>query len=85
MLVKAGSGVMTSGVPDSAGVPLGCAEDTLTAEYNDLSSAERLFSQYPEEIAAVIVEPVAANMGVVPPKTDFSQGFATYVPRRERS
>jgi glutamate-1-semialdehyde 2,1-aminomutase len=75
MLVKAGSGVMTSGVPDSAGVPLGCAEDTLTAEYNDLSSAERLFSQYPEEIAAVIVEPVAANMGVVPPKDGFLTGL----------
>ena len=75
MLVKAGSGVMTSGVPDSAGVPIGCAEDTLTAEYNDLFSVERLFSQHSGEIAAVIIEPVAANMGVVLPKDGFLTGL----------
>ena len=71
MMVKAGSGVMTSGVPDSAGVPEGCAKDTLTAVYNDADSVRSLFSQFPGEIAAVIVEPVAANMGVVVPKEGF--------------
>lgn len=71
MLVKAGSGVMTAGVPDSAGVPNGCTEDTLTAIYNDFSSVEELFSQFGKEIAAVIIEPVAANMGVVLPENGF--------------
>ncbi|QNM05104.1 glutamate-1-semialdehyde 2,1-aminomutase [Qiania dongpingensis] len=71
MLVKAGSGVMTSGVPDSAGVPEGCARDTLTAVYNDMESVRTLFSECPGEIAAVIIEPVAANMGVVAPKEGF--------------
>ncbi len=71
MLVKAGSGVMTSGVPDSAGVPAGCAGDTLTAVYNDMESVGKLFSEHPGEIAAVIIEPVAANMGVVVPKSGF--------------
>ena len=75
MLVKAGSGVMTSGVPDSAGVPAGCAADTLTAVYNDLESVRMLFSQNPGEVAAVIVEPVAANMGVVVPEAGFLQGL----------
>jgi glutamate-1-semialdehyde 2,1-aminomutase len=65
MLVKAGSGLMTAGVPDSAGVPKGCVEDTLTAVYNDFSSVEALFEQNKGEIAALIIEPVAANMGVV--------------------
>ena len=71
MLVKAGSGVMTSGVPDSAGVPEGCAQDTLTAAYNDIESVERLFESFPGQVAAVIIEPVAANMGVVVPKEGF--------------
>lgn len=75
MLVKAGSGVMTSGVPDSAGVPKGCAQDTLTAVYNDIQSVEALFADHPQEIAAVIVEPVAANMGVVTPKEGFLQAL----------
>ena len=65
MLVKAGSGVMTAGIPDSAGVPAGCAQDTLTAIYNNIDSVRELFEAYPNEIAAVIIEPVAANMGVV--------------------
>ena len=64
---KAGSGVMTAGIPDSSGVPKGCTADTLSAVYNDLDSVEQLFQQYPKEIACVIVEPVAANMGVVVP------------------
>lgn len=75
MLVKAGSGVMTSGVPDSAGVPKGCAQDTLTAVYNDIQSVEALFADHPQEIAAVIVEPAAANMGVVTPKEGFLQAL----------
>lgn len=73
LLVKAGSGALTAGVPNSAGVPKGCTEDTLTAAYNHIEEAELLFQQYPNEIAAVIVEPVAANMGVVPPKDGFLQ------------
>lgn len=73
LLVKAGSGVMTAGVPDSAGVPKGCTADTLTANYNDVKSVEELFNQYGKEIAAVIIEPVAANMGVVLPKEGFLQ------------
>ncbi len=73
MLVKAGSGVMTAGVPDSAGVPEGCAQDTLTAVYNQIESVEKLFADHPDQVAAVIIEPVAANMGVVPPKKEFLQ------------
>ncbi|MDO4602536.1 MAG: glutamate-1-semialdehyde 2,1-aminomutase [Eubacteriales bacterium] len=75
MLVSAGSGVMTSGVPDSAGVPKGCTEDTMTAVYNDLSSVEELLSQADGQTAAVIVEPVGANMGVVLPKEGFLKGL----------
>jgi glutamate-1-semialdehyde 2,1-aminomutase len=73
MLVKAGSGVMTAGVPGSAGVPEGCAKDTLTARYNDIDSVKALFQENPESVAAVIIEPVAANMGVVVPKDGFLQ------------
>lgn len=75
MLVSAGSGVMTSGMPDSAGVTKGCTEDTISAVYNDLSAMKELFASMGEEIAAVIVEPVAANMGVVPPKAGFLEGL----------
>ena len=75
MLVAAGSGVMTAGVPDSAGVPAGCAQDTLTATYNDLGSVHALFDENPGQIAAVIVEPVAANMGVVLPAPGFLEGL----------
>lgn len=75
MLVSAGSGVMTSGVPDSAGVPEGCTEDTMTAVYNDLSSVETLLLQAEGQTAAVIVEPVGANMGVVLPKEGFLKGL----------
>ena len=75
MLVKAGSGLMTAGVPSSLGVPKKAAEDTLTAEYNDLLSVEKLFSENPGQIAAVIVEPVAANMGVVLPEKGFLEGL----------
>lgn len=75
MLVKAGSGVMTSGVPDSAGVPAGCTEDTLSAIYNDLESVKALFQEMGKDIAAIIVEPVGANMGVVPPSEGFLKGL----------
>ncbi len=75
LLVSAGSGLMTAGVPGSAGVPEGAVRDTLTANYNDLVSVERLFSENPDEIACVIVEPVAANMGVVEPKPGFLEGL----------
>ena len=75
MLVKAGSGVMTQGIPGSAGVPAGCTKDTLTAVYNDLDSVRLLFESNRDEIAAVIVEPVGANMGVVLPTDGFLEGL----------
>ena len=75
MLVKAGSGVMTQGIPGSSGVPQGCTKDTLTAAYNDLDSVRALFEANSGEIAAVIVEPVGANMGVVLPEPGFLEGL----------
>lgn len=75
MLVSAGSGVMTSGVPDSAGVPKGCTQDTMIAVYNDLDSVEKLLTESNDQTAAVIVEPVGANMGVVPPADGFLEGL----------
>ena len=75
MLVSAGSGVMTSGVPDCAGDPKGCTEDTMTAVYNDLDSVRALMEQADGQTAAVIVEAVGANMGVVPPKKGFLEGL----------
>lgn len=71
LLVKAGSGALTQAVPDSLGIPSGYTENTLVAEYNDEASVEALFAEYGEDIAAIIVEPVAANMGVVLPKEHF--------------
>ena len=75
LLVQAGSGVATLGLPDSPGVPAAVAQDTLVARYNDLQSVEVLFERYPGQIAAVIVEPVAGNMGVVPPAEGFLPGL----------
>ncbi len=75
LLVQAGSGVVTLGLPDSPGVPPATVQDTLVARYNDLDSVESLFEQFPEEIATVIVEPVAGNMGVVPPVPGFLEGL----------
>ena len=77
MLVKAGSSAIAGGCPDSAGVPEGTAKDTLTAQYNDLNSVSRLFQENPDRIACVIVEPVAANMGVVGPDSGFLEGLRT--------
>jgi glutamate-1-semialdehyde 2,1-aminomutase len=74
-LVKAGSGAMTLGVPDSPGVPAAVAAGTLTATFNDLGSVERLFRDNADRIAAVIVEPVVGNMGCVPPEPGFLQGL----------
>ena len=71
LLVKAGSAALTTSVPDSAGVPADYTKNTLVAEYNNKESVKALFEANPKEIAAIIVEPVAANMGVVPPKDDF--------------
>lgn len=71
LLVKAGSGALTQSVPDSLGVPVDYTRNTLIAEYNDIASVETLFSEYGNDIAAIIVEPVAANMGVVLPEKHF--------------
>ena len=75
LLVKAGSGAITFGVPDSLGVPADLAKHTLTLPYNDIGAVRALFAARGKEIAAVIVEPVAGNMGVVPPQPDFLAGL----------
>ncbi len=75
LLVKAGSGVATLSLPDSAGVPASVARETLTARYNDLPSVQKLFDRYDKQIAAVIVEPVCGNMGVIPPDQNFLAGL----------
>ena len=82
LLVAAGSGAMTTGVPSSAGVPARTAETTLVANYNDLASVEALFAEHPGEVAAVILEPVVGNMGVVVPTPAFLDGLRT-ITRRE--
>ena len=74
-LVQAGSGAMTLGVPTSPGVPTAVAADTLLARYNDLTSVERLVEAHRDRIAALIVEPIAGNMGVVPPRDGFLEGL----------
>ena len=74
-LIQAGSGAMTFGSPSSPGVTEGTAKDTLLAAYNKLEEVEALFHEYPEEIAAVIIEPVAGNMGCIPPAEGFLEGL----------
>jgi len=75
LLVRAGSGAATFGVPDSAGVPEAVAHQTLIANFNDLSSVEDRFKAHPQDIAAVIIEPIVGNMGVIPPEKNFLQGL----------
>ena len=75
LLVKAGSGALTFGVPSSPGIPADYAKHTLTADYNDLISVAEAFKQYPEDIACIIVEPVAGNMNCIPPVDGFLQGL----------
>jgi len=74
-LIQAGSGAVTFGTPNSPGVTKGTAQDTLLADYNNLDQIEVLFKANPNEIAAIIIEPVAGNMGCVPPKKDFLEGL----------
>ncbi len=74
-LIQAGSGAMTLALPDSPGVTEAAAADTLIARFNNLESVEKLFDEYPDGIAAIIVEPVPGNMGVIPPNTGFLQGL----------
>lgn len=75
LLVRAGSGIATLGLPDSPGVPNGYARETLTANYNDITSVQKHFSRNGENIAAIIVEPVCGNMGVIPPQPGFLQSL----------
>lgn len=75
LLIKAGSGIATLGLPDSPGVPESVASNTIAVPYNDLESVQLAFERFGEEIAAVIVEPVAGNMGVVPPQEGFLEGL----------
>jgi glutamate-1-semialdehyde 2,1-aminomutase len=82
LLVQAGSGVATLGLPDSPGVPSAVASDTLVANFNDLESVEALFKKYPDQIAGIIVEPVAGNMGVVPPQAGFLEGLRSITERK---
>ncbi len=80
-LVQAGSGALTLGVPTSPGVPASVAENTLTADFNEMRSVEELAEKFPDQIAAVIVEPVVGNMGVVPPRGGFLEGLRTICDR----
>jgi glutamate-1-semialdehyde 2,1-aminomutase len=75
LLVKAGSGVLTLGIPSTPGIPASITEHTLTADFNNLEQVEQLFVAYPDDIAAIILEPVAGNMGFVLPKPEFLEGL----------
>jgi glutamate-1-semialdehyde 2,1-aminomutase len=75
LLAKAGSGVVSFGLPDSQGVPVAVTQHTLTVPYNNLAAVEEIFAQYPNDIAAVMVEPIAGNMGVVLPQPEFLPGL----------
>ena len=80
-LVQAGSGATTLGVPTSPGVSRAVAADTLVARYNDLGSVDRLFRAHRNQVAALIVEPLAGNMGIVPPAAGFLEGLRTLCDR----
>ncbi|MDG2492647.1 MAG: glutamate-1-semialdehyde 2,1-aminomutase [Flavobacteriaceae bacterium] len=80
-LIQAGSGAITFGAPNSPGVTQGTAKDTLLAQYNDLESVEGVFEQYPNEVAAIIIEPVAGNMGCIPPNKGFLEGLRSLCDR----
>jgi glutamate-1-semialdehyde 2,1-aminomutase len=75
LLVNSGSGLATLGISESPGVPVNYAQNTLVARYNDIESVKQLFHSYPKDIAAIIIEPVAANMGVVLPRPGFLKGL----------
>ncbi|MDI1352162.1 MAG: glutamate-1-semialdehyde 2,1-aminomutase, partial [bacterium] len=75
LLVKAGSGLLTLGIPSTPGIPASITEHTLTADYNNLDQVAQLFEKYPNEIATVILEPIAGNMGFIMPKPDFLKGL----------
>ncbi|WP_199741715.1 glutamate-1-semialdehyde 2,1-aminomutase [Legionella sp. km535] len=75
LLVKAGSGLLTLGIPSTPGIPASITEHTLTADFNNLEQVEQLFEKYPNEIATIILEPVAGNMGFILPKPGFLQGL----------
>lgn len=75
LLAKAGSGAMTLALPDSAGVPPAVTQNTIILPYNDLAAVEKVFAEKPEEIAGIIIEPVAGNMGVIVPSTEYLQGL----------
>ncbi len=81
LLVKAGSGLATLGIPASAGVPQSIVGETLLAHYNDLASVEALVAAFPDDVACILVEPVAGNMGVVPPHDGFLEGVRTIADR----
>jgi len=83
LLAQAGSGLATFGIPNSPGVPPSYTQETIIAPYNDLVAVDRIFYKYAGEIAAVIVEPVAANMGVVPPKEGFLEGLRQLADKNE--
>ena len=78
-LIQAGSGAVTFGSPSSPGVTKGTAQDTLLAPYNNIEAVEQFFQEYPDEIAAIIIEPVAGNMGCIPPAEGFLEGLRNYV------
>ena len=82
MLVRAGSGVATLSLPDSPGVPPGAAEDTLVAQFNNLDAVADLFDEHQDNIAAVIVEPVAGNMGLITPNHGFLEGLQSLTSER---
>jgi glutamate-1-semialdehyde 2,1-aminomutase len=84
LLVAAGSGATTLGAPDSAGVPAAWAKTTILAPYNDINAVKKIFKKYGRKIAAVIVEPVAANMGVIPPEEGFLEDLRK-ITKRHRS